>query len=446
MSATDEVQADETARNVPAPEVPLTLDEADITAAAETPAPPRSLFRNRDYMLLWSGQTVSTLGSRISGAAFPLLVLAMTNNDFSAAGIVGALFSIPYLVFSLPVGALIDRWDRKLVMILCDAGRAVSLGSIPLSLLFGGPWLWQLYLVAFIEGTLFVFFNVAEVAALPRVVPKAQLPTATGFSHAAEASTGLIGPPIGTILFANVGRIFPFLLDAVSYSASVVSLLFVRTNFKREPAVKKRHLGREIKEGVAWLWNQPLVRFMSFLTGGLNFANAAMFLIIIARAKELGIPDEQLGIIMSIGAVGGIVGSVVGGKIGKQLKFGPAIITLVWLQTMLFPLYAIAPNLVVLGIISALMFVLAPVYNVVQFSYRLALIPDELQGRVNSSFRMIAFGFMPLGQTLVGFLLGWFSTSTSVLVITAWLVAFSLLATVNSHVRNAKPIEQVAES
>ncbi|HEY0069507.1 MAG TPA: MFS transporter, partial [Chloroflexia bacterium] len=358
----------------------------------------------------------------------------------------GALFSIPYIIFSLPVGALIDRWNRKLVMILCDAGRALALGSIPLALLFGGPWLWQLYLIAFVEGTLFVFFNIAEVAALPRVVAKQQLPLATGFNHAAEASTGLIGPPIATVLFASVGRIFPFLLDAVSYTVSVVSLFFVRTNFQKERVVKERHLGREIKEGVAWLWSQPLVRFMSFLTGGLNFANAAMFLIIIARAKELGIPDEQLGIIFSIGAVGGIVGSVVGGRIGKQLKFGPAIIVLVWLQAAIFPLYGIAPNLVLLGVVSALMFVLAPVYNVVQFSYRLALIPDELQGRVNSSFRLIAYGFMPLGQTLVGFLLGWFSTATSVLVITAWLVAFSLLATANSHVRNAKPIEQISET
>lgn len=446
MSTTDETKIDEAAGRVPAPEVPLTLDEADVAAVAEAPAPPRSLWRNRDYMLLWSGQTVSTLGSRISGTAFPLLVLAMTNNDFAAAGIVGALYSLPYLVFSLPIGALIDRWDRKLVMILCDAGRALSLGSIPLSLLFGGPWLWQIYIVAFIEGTLFVFFNIAEVAALPRVVPKSQLSSATGLNHAAEASTGLIGPPIGTVLFASVGRIFPFLLDAVSYSASMVSLLFVRTNFQKERVVKERHLGREIKEGVAWLWNQPLVRFMSFLTGGNNFAFAGLFLIIIAKSKELSIPEEQLGIILSIGAVGGIVGSVVGGKIGKQLKFGPTIIAIMWLQTLLFPFYAIAPNLLVLGIISALIYMLSPVYNVVQFSYRLALIPDELQGRVNSSFRLIAFGFMPLGQTLVGFLLGWFSTNTSVLVLTAWLVVFSLLATINSHVRNAKPIEQVTES
>ncbi|HVF99774.1 MAG TPA: MFS transporter, partial [Chloroflexia bacterium] len=340
MSATDEAKIDEAVGQVPAPEVPLTLDEADVTSAAEAPTPPRSLWRNRDYMLLLSGQTVSTLGSRISGTAFPLLVLAMTNNDFRAAGIVGALYSVPYIIFSLPIGALIDRWDRKLVMVLCDGGRALSLGSIPLSLLLGGPWLWQLYLVAFIEGTLYVFFNIAEVAALPRVVPKSQLPSATGLNHAAEASTGLIGPPVGTVLFASVGRIFPFLLDAVSYSASVVSLLFVRTNFQKERVAKERHLGREIKEGVAWLWGQPLVRFMSFLTGGLNFANAAMFLIIIARAREVGVPDEQLGIIFSIAAVGGIIGSIVGGRIGKQLKFGPAIIVLVWLQALIFPLYA----------------------------------------------------------------------------------------------------------
>jgi MFS family permease len=121
--------------------------------AAETASPPPSLWRNRDYLLLWSGQTISGVGSQVSGIAFPLLVLLLTHSP-AQAGFLGALRSVPYLLLSLPFGALIDRWDRKRVMILCDAGRALALGSIPLAYAFWQVTLVQLYLAALIEGTL----------------------------------------------------------------------------------------------------------------------------------------------------------------------------------------------------------------------------------------------------------------------------------------------------
>jgi MFS family permease len=126
-------------------------------------------------MLLWSGQLVSTLGSAASGIVFPLLILAITNSP-AAAGIAGALFMLPYALFSLPAGALVARWDRRRVMIWCDIGRAVLFASIPVALAFNVLTVWQLYVNAFLEGTLFVFFSIAEVAALPRVVSRTQFP------------------------------------------------------------------------------------------------------------------------------------------------------------------------------------------------------------------------------------------------------------------------------
>src|SRR5205085_10467462 len=131
---------------------------------------------------------------------FPLLILAITGSP-TAAGIAGALQAVPYLIFSLPVGALVDRWDRKRVMILCDTGRAITLGSIPVALAFNVLTIWQIYIAAFIEGSLFVFFNIAEVAALPRVVPKTQLPEATAQNQAAFAVAGITGPSISTFLY-----------------------------------------------------------------------------------------------------------------------------------------------------------------------------------------------------------------------------------------------------
>ena len=117
-------------------------------------------------MLLWSGQVVSSVGTQVSQLAFPLLILALTGSA-AQAGFAGALRALPYLFFSLPAGALIDRWDRKLTMIICDSGRAISLASIPIAYAFGDLTIIQLYLVSAIEGTLFVFFNIAEAACLP---------------------------------------------------------------------------------------------------------------------------------------------------------------------------------------------------------------------------------------------------------------------------------------
>src|SRR5262249_43553503 len=152
---------------------PYPSASTEATGSAATPRRPRPLWFNRDYMLLWSGQTVSSVGTGVSRLAFPLLVLDLTQSA-AQAGIVGARQALPYLLLSLPVGALIDRWDRKRVMILCDVGRALAMGSVPLAVWLGWLTIQQLYAVALIEGILYVFFNLAEVACLPHVVSKPQ--------------------------------------------------------------------------------------------------------------------------------------------------------------------------------------------------------------------------------------------------------------------------------
>jgi MFS family permease len=149
----------------------LSAQSVEIPVEQPAASQVKSLWRNRDYLLLWSGQMVSSVGTQVSGLAFPLLALLLTGSP-AQAGFMGALRALPYLFLSLPVGALVDRWDRKRVMILCDSGRAITLGSIPLVYaLFGTVPVAQLYLAALVEGTLFVFFNIAEVACLPRVGP-----------------------------------------------------------------------------------------------------------------------------------------------------------------------------------------------------------------------------------------------------------------------------------
>jgi len=412
--------------------------------AADLPAPATALWKNRDYMLLWGGQVVSTLGSTATSIVFPLLILALTNSP-AAAGIASALRAAPYLIFSLPVGALIDRWDRKRVMIHCDVWRAVAVLSVPVALGLDALTVWQLYSVTFIEGSLFVFFNIAEVAALPRVVPAAQLPQAAAQNEAAFGAVHIVGPSVGTFLYQALGRSAPFVADAVSYVVSVASLLLIRTEFRRTGTASRRDLRTEIAEGLRWLWHQPLIRYMAVLTGGLNLVNAAVPLIVIVLAKEMGASDVEIGLIFSIGGIGGIVGSLIGGQIQKRFTFGQVIIAVIWLEAVLFPLYAVAPHFLLLGALYAAIYTLSPIYNVVQFSYRLSLIPDALQGRVNSTFRLVAFGFMPLGAALSGVLLEWIGAVPTIVAFTVWYFAFAILTTRNRLVRNARPIAEVAD-
>ena len=405
---------------------------------------PRRLWRNRSYMLLWSGQAVSSIGTQISTVAFPLLVLLVTNSP-AQAGLMSAVRALPYLIFSLPAGALVDRLDRKRVMIVCDAGRAIAMGSIPIALEFNHLSLVQLYVVSAVEGTLFVFFNIAEVACLPRVVAKEQLPAANAQYAATDGVSTLVGPALGGALF-GFARMLPFVADAISYAASVVSLLLIPAQFQGErSAANRRSLRAEIGEGLVWLWRQPLVRFIAVLTGVTNIPGLVLIVIVVAQ-QQMHASDAVIGLIFAIGGLGGICGAVVAPWAQRHLSFATVIIGMMWVWTLLFPFYALAPNPIWLGVVVAIAFVTGPIYNVVQMSYRLALIPDELQGRVNSVFRLIAFAGQPIGLAITGLLLEAFNPLVTVLVFMAIQAFISVLATVNPHVLHAKPLAEVETS
>jgi MFS family permease len=419
----------------------MTSPSSPAEAPVQAPGKLPRLWSNRDYMLLWSGQSVSSLGTQVSTIAFPFLVLSLTGS-LAQAGFMGGLRALPYLIFSLPAGALIDRWDRKRVMIICDTGRALALGSIPVALLLNQLTLTQLYIVSAVEGTLFVFFNLAEVACLPRVVRPEQLPAATAQNSATDGTSFLVGPALGGALF-SLGQMLPFLGDAVSYAVSVISLLFIRTRFQGERTVVKRRLHVEIGEGLVWLWHQPLIRFIAFLTGSYNLLSAGNLLVIIALAKHMHASDFAIGVVFSIAGIGGIVGSILGAPVQKRLRFPVVIIGTTLVGMALWPPLIFAPNIWWLGAISAVSFVMGPIYNVTQFSYRLALIPDVLQGRVNSVFRLLAFGGQPIGLALTGLALENIGADNTIWIIFAGFAVMSLSTILNKHVRGARPVEEL---
>ena len=417
------------------------LEEVKVAAPQKPVKQPGSLWRNRDYMLLWSGQMVSAVGTRVSMLAFPLFVLAITHSP-AQAGLIGALRGLPYALFILPAGALIDRWNRKLVMILCDIGRALALGSIPVALFLGHLTIAQLYIVSLVEGTLFTFFSLAETACLPQVVSKEQLPTAAAQGMVIDSVSGLIGPSLGGVLY-SLGRAIPFLTDAISYGASVLSLFFIKAKFQEERDPAPLHLWADIKEGLTWLWHQPLIRFLALLTGGMVAPVVGYSLILIVIAQSQHASAFTIGVIFACGGVGSILGALLVTPLQKRFSFGQLMIGSTWIWALTWLLFAVAPNPLILGIVTAVSFIIVPIYMSVQFGYRLAMIPDHLQGRVNSVFRLIAFGSEPIGLAVTGILLQVMGPVPTVLVLFVPQFILSIAATFNKRLRNAKPIQEL---
>lgn len=398
---------------------------------------PVSLWRNCDYLLLWSGQLISTTGSGISLLAFPLLVLAITNSP-ADAGLVSAVRALTYVLFILPAGALLDRWDRKRTMFYCDIGRLLSLASIPLAIVLGHLSMLQIYLVAFVSSTLGVFFDIAELACLPQVITKEQLPQALGRTQATIGIINLIGPPLGGALFA-VQSLLPFLVDAISYAVSVGSLFLIRTSFQEQRDAPARRLHTEIAEGLRWLWYQPRLRTISLLTGGNVFFGAGYTLIVIIVAQQHHASDTKIGLIFGIGGVGGILGALVVGRVQRRFSFAQIIVSILWLYPLLWLPLATLPSPLMLGLITATLFFIGPFYNVVNISERLAITPDTLQSRVNSVARLISLGFAPLGLVLTGLLLQYSGPQVTILLSVGGQVLLALIATLMPHILHPSP-------
>ena len=397
----------------------------------------RPLWRNREFLLIEGGQAISDIGTQVSHLAFPLLVLALTHSP-AQAGLVGTLRAAPYFLLALPAGALVDRWNRRTVMLVCDSGRALCLGAIAVAVAAHALSLPLIYLVALGEGILGVIYSLASIACLPRIVPRAQLPRAYAWGAADEGVMSLAGPPLGGALYA-LGRGLPFLADAVSYVVSVVALLFIRTPLQGERSAPREPMAREIRAGLSWLWRQPTIRTLAILSGLINVvAPEANALLIIVLAQRQHASSSVIGLIFAGMGVGYIVGSLLVALIRRYVSFRVIMVVSCWLYALCWGCYIFGVgSLVALAVVSALFAVNDPLYDITQFSYRMALIPDELQGRVNSVYRMIARATPPLGLALTGVLLQRLGGLTTIALLGLFPLAMALLATTSRAIRAA---------
>jgi MFS family permease len=368
------------------------------------------LWRHPEFVKLWAGQTISRFGSEISQLAIPLTAALVLNASPSQMGLLGAFEFAPFLLLSLFAGVWVDRLKRKRILILSDLGRAILLGSIPVAALFAVLRIEQLYLVALLTGVLTVFFDVAYQAYLPALVNRDQLIEGNSKLEVSRSVAQIAGPGVAGALVQLVTAPVAVAVDAVSFVASVVSLAFIKTD---EPAPERHAAGAtsiwsELREGLAIVLGNPLLRSIAGCTGTSNlFGNALMTVYVLYVTRQLGIGPALLGLIFSVAGPGALLGSLLAGRIATRFGLGATIIGSMIVgdvANLLIPL-ASGPTFVVVGMLMVPSFVAGvtgPVYNINQVSLRQAITPARLQGRMNASVRFLVWGTIPIGALLGG--------------------------------------------
>jgi MFS family permease len=400
------------------------------------------LWRNRDFVLLQAGQLLSTIGSFSTQVAYPLLVLSLTGSP-AKAGAVGFANTLPYVLFGLFAGVAADRWNRKHVMIAMDVVRVLAMVAIVAGLAADVLTFWQVMIAAFVEGSAFVFFNIAEVGALRSVVPAQQLPDAAAAEQARFSVVTLVGPPLGGALF-GIARALPFLADAVSYAFSVGSLLWMRTPFQEIRERDTAPLHTQIREGISWLWRHAYLRTSALIFAGDNFVFQAIFLTFIVVARDEGITSGVIGVLIAVFGASALLGSLVAPRAARALSMRTIMLLNQWLNG-LFVLYLLFPSPYVLVACVLPVAFVGPWLNAVVIGYRTAVTPDHLVGRVSSVARNIALLAQPLGPLVAGLLLGAFGDEVTVLVLALVCLCLATISTLSPSIRSSPSLDELAD-
>lgn len=404
---------------------------------ARTPVP---LGRNREFVLLQAGQLLSSFGNQISFISYPLLTLAVTGSP-AKAGFVSFVRLLPSLFFGLLAGVAADHYDRRRLMLAADALRAVVLGALGAVILADRLSFWMIPVAASVQGIGSAVFRAAETGALKAIVPRAQLPAAIGTVEARISTVLLLGPPTGGALF-GLGRAVPFVADALSYGFSLLSLALMRTRFQESREPETAPIRSRIREGFRFLWHEPFIRTTTFLYGIGNFSIPGMILILIVVAEDEGLTSVQVGLVLALFGAGTLVGALASPLFRRALSVR-AIMLLEFWAGLLAAAYVAVPSLWVLLAALTIQGITLPVTNSVVDSYRIAIIPDRLLGRVETVGSQIGLAIAPLGPLVAGILLSGVGARSTVACFLAFSATLVVWGTLSPALRNVPELRNL---
>jgi MFS family permease len=362
---------------------------------------------NRDFRLYFTSQVVSQLGTSFTQFALPLLVFKLTGSPTNLALTTAATF-VPYLLFGLVLGAVVDQVDRRRMMILVDLARAGVIAVLPILSTAGALEVWHIYVVAFVGSTLGILFDCGEFAAVPSLVPADDLVTANGWIMATNSAGQVLGPVLAGLLLALVPVASLLWVDAGTFLLSSLFLLSIRQSFNSgdvsEPAdddvpvSRLRRVRRDVVDGLRYVLGHPVLRSISLMMALINFVSSSSQSQLVLFAKErLRATDTEVGVLFAAGSAGVVVVSLLAGRIRKRLTFavtalGALVVSGLALAGM--GLVRWLPLALVLWAVSSGFGLLL---NINTGSLRQAIVPPHMFGRVISIAGVLAWSAIPLG-------------------------------------------------
>jgi len=417
-------------------------------------APRASLWRRSDYMKIWSAATISLMGSQVSNIAIPFIAAVVLRASAFQVALLATVEMLPFILFTLPAGAWLDRVRRRPVLIAGDVGRAVALLTIPIAYALGVLTIWQLYAVGFVAGLLTVLFDVADQSYLPVLLEADDLVEGNAKLQISASAAQIVGPGLGGGIIGLVAAPFAIVVDALSFFASGGLISLVQ---KHEPKPERKRaadgsqtsLRQEIAEGLRYVLGNRYLRMIAGSTGTSNLGTSMAFSIFAVYAYvELGLTPGLVGLAFGLGSTGVLIGAVLAAPLAGRFGVGPVVVGSMFVTgpATLLLVFLPASALVAGATLLASQFLMgfsAVVYNVNQVSFRQAITPLDMQGRMNATMRFIVWGTMPLGSVAGGILASFLPLRTTVLV-GAVIASSAFLWVLVSPVRSLREIPQVA--
>jgi MFS family permease len=386
-----------------------------MRALATRLRPRGALWHNRDFLWLWGAQSISQLGSQITGIAFPLVAILVLHASAFEVAALGVVAWLPFFLFSLPAGAWIDRVHRRPILIAADWGRAIALVSVPVAYLVDALTLGQLYVVALVTGTLTMLFDLSYQSYLPSLVERDELGEGNSKLEVSRSGALVAGPGLAGVLVAALTAPYAILADALSFVASALFLSRIR-RAEREPERARDarpRLRSEIREGLRFVAHHPLLRpILVFVAVSNTFVNMLFAILLVYAVRELHLSAQTIGLVFSLGNIGTLLGALTATRVARVLGIGPGLIataTVGGLGLLLIPAARGALTIPFLVIANLLWGFFVLNYYVNAVSLIQAITPDRLLGRTNASRRFVVQGVIPLGMlsggglgTLVG--------------------------------------------
>lgn len=358
------------------------------------------------FWRLFSANAVTNLGDGIGRICFPLLAVSYTREPLLIAGVAAAFF-LPWLLFALASGVLVDRVDRRRAMIAANVVRAVLVGGFGLAVAAGMASIWLMYVVAFALGVAETVADSAANAMLPAVVKREQLESGNGRLQAAEVvGNAFLGAPIGAAVFA-VAAAAPFLLNSAGYALAALVLLTLAGRYRPARASSGVSVRRDVREGVGWIARHRTLRSLLLLTAMLAMSNEmAQALLVLFAIEELGLQPAAIGLFVLAAGVGGVLGGIVAPLLARRLPRAVLMTATTAGGALCYLVIGWLAHPVLSAVLYGLYGTFVIILNVVLMSLRQSVIPEQLFGRVQGAWRTVVWGALPVGGLLGGVMAG----------------------------------------